>query len=252
VNDPVDKLLAERERLERGFSGGLVLSLAAHLVLVAGSLLAAMMPQRPLLDVADGIAVPLPPGGGGQPSAQPPAPAPKPEPAPPPPPQPPPPEPVKPAPIKPPKPEPKKGLPELDAKAPKKAKPTPTPAPARASGGGTGTSSDPVGIGIGPPGPGVPEGTDLFGDWYLAGVQRKIWLLWTQQIQPDYDQPVTVRFAILADGSVADVAVVQSSGISLIDRAAQRAVVSAAPFGPLPRSYGTNRYTVQAVFRPTR
>jgi protein TonB len=249
VKDPVDKLLAERERLERGFSGGLVVSIAAHLLLVAGTLLAAMMPQRPLLDVADGIAVPLPPGGGGRPHAGPPAGVSQPEPTAAP--EPPPPEPVKPAPIKPPKPEPKKGLPELDAKAPK-TKPTPAPASARPPAGGTGTSTDPVGIGIGPPGPGVPEGTDLLGDWYLAGVQRKIWVLWTQQIQPDYAQPVTVRFTILADGSVTDVAILQSSGISLIDRAAQRAVISAAPFGPLPRSYGTNRYSIQAVFRPTR
>jgi len=33
--------------------------------------------------------------------------------------------------------------------------------------------------------------------------------------------------------------------------AAKRAVLNAAPFGPLPRQYGTNRKTIQAVFRPT-
>lgn len=252
MNDPVDTLLVERERMDRGFSGGLVVSITAHLVLVGGSLLAAVLaPKVPLINVADGMAVPLPPGGGGTPGVEAPAPAPpKPEPVPSAAPEPP--KPAKPQITKPPKEAPKKGLPELDAKASKK-KPTPTPVPARAGGvpGGTGSATDPVGIGIGPPGAGVPGGTDLLGDWYLAGVQRKIFTFWAQQIRQETKQPVAVTFTILADGSVVDVNITQSSGISLIDRAAQRAVVSAAPFGPLPRTYGTDRYTIQAVFRPT-
>jgi TonB family protein len=60
-----------------------------------------------------------------------------------------------------------------------------------------------------------------------------------------------VSFTILANGSVEDVRVVQSSGASLLDFAAQRSVLSAAPFHPLPKEYGTNRYTIQAIFRPT-
>ena len=54
----------------------------------------------------------------------------------------------------------------------------------------------------------------------------------------------------MSNGSVTDVRVVRSSGVALLDLAAQRAVDSAAPFGPLPRDYGTNRYTVQAIFKP--
>ena len=240
MNDPIDRILVEREAMDRGFPAGVILSVTAHLLLIGGSLLVALLaPAKPLIDVVDGIAVPLPPGGGGRPSVEPAAP------------EPPKPEPVKPQVIKPPKDTPKKGLPELDAKQQKK-RPTPTPAPARAGGVGSGTSTDPIGIGIGPPG-GVPGGTDLLGDWYLAGVQRKIYALWVQQIRPEFQQPVAVSFTILADGSVdpGSVNVVQSSGISLIDRAAQRAVISSAPFGPLPRTYGTDRYTIQAVFRPT-
>jgi TonB family protein len=253
VNDPVDGLLVEREAMDRGFPAGLVLSITAHLLLVGGSLLAAVLaPKPPPINVVDGMAVPLPPGGGGAPGLQAPAPA-RPEPAPTAAPEPPKPEPVKPQLIKPPKEAPKKGLPELDAK-PARKKPTPAPpAAARAAGaaGATGTASDPIGIGIGPPGPGVPGGTDQLGDWYLAGVQRKIYTLWTQQIRQEMKTPVAITFTILGDGSVVDVTVTQSSGISLIDRAAQRAVISAAPFGPLPRTYGTERYTIQAVFRPT-
>jgi TonB family protein len=60
-----------------------------------------------------------------------------------------------------------------------------------------------------------------------------------------------VTFTILADGKVTDVRVTEPSGVSLLDMAAQRAILNAAPFGPLPRQYGTDRKSIQAVFRPT-
>jgi protein TonB len=91
----------------------------------------------------------------------------------------------------------------------------------------------------------------MLGDWYLAGVQRKIWVIWSQQIRAETQQAVTVRFTILADGSITDMTVVQPSGIVTLDLAAQRAISSAAPFGPLPKNYGTDRFTIQAVFKPT-
>jgi TonB family protein len=59
-----------------------------------------------------------------------------------------------------------------------------------------------------------------------------------------------VTFTILTDGSVTDVNVTQPSGVALLDMAAQRAILNAAPFGPLPREYGTNRRTIRALFRP--
>jgi TonB family protein len=61
---------------------------------------------------------------------------------------------------------------------------------------------------------------------------------------------VVVSFAILADGNVTDVRVIQASGVSLVDFAAQRAVLNAGPFTPLPKDYGTDRLTIQAVFKP--
>jgi protein TonB len=206
----------------------------------------------------------MPPGGRGTPEA---APAPGPENAPL---QP---EAAPPAPppkvLKPPKPQPteKKGLPAPDARKakpkPKKSEepqtaydpakdPTPRRAQAPAGGGQPGaTGTGTPGLAFGPPGPGVPGGTDWLGDWYLAGVQRKIWMLWQQQIRSGFSQEIAVRFTILADGSISDVEIVKSSGAALLDLAAQRAVFSAAPFGPLPRNYGTNRFTIQAVFTPT-
>jgi protein TonB len=246
VNDPVDRLIAEREGLEQGFRGSLVLSVVAHVVLVGGAFAAQLvLPKPPPIRVADGIAVPMPPGGRGTPSAEPPAPSAEPEP---PPPQ------MEPPPkvLKPPKEEPRptKGLPAPDAK---RTKNKPEPAAARGGGvpAGKGTSAQTPGLEFAPPGPGVPEGTDPLGDWYLAGVQRKVWVLWTQQIKTGMTQAVTIAFTILADGSVTDIRVVQSSGVFLLDLAAQRAIVTAAPFGPLPKDYGTNRITIQAIFKPT-
>jgi len=244
VNDPVDRVIVERGRMDAGFPGGLLVSMVVHFVLagvaVAGQLL---FPPKPIIRVADAFAVPLPrgnsapanPATGPEPKAEAPAPAVEP-----------------PKVLKPPKDEPRpstKAVPELDPR--KTLKKTATPAPARASAASTGAVSATPGLALGPSVPGVPGGTDSGGDWYLAGVQQKIWMIWNQQIKSGFTQPVAVTFTILADGSVADVQITQSSGASLLDLAARRAIDSAAPFAPLPRSYDTTRKTIQAVFQPT-
>jgi len=259
VNEAVDRLIAERQRLDQGLPGPLVVSLAAHATLVGLALaLPLILPRGPLLRVADGFAVVLPRGGGGSPTVtSPPAAAPAPQPA----------APVAPAPppkvLKPPTEAPRpRALPLPDAHRSAKhapepvvaaAKPGPAARTAEARAGtpaGTGTASATPGLEFGPPGPGVPEGTDSGGDWYLAGVQQKIWMLWNQQIKSGFAQPIGVTFTILADGSVTGVRVTQPSGIALLDMAAQRAVLNAAPFGPLPRQYATTSRTIQAVFKP--
>ncbi len=245
MNDPVDRVIVERARMDAGFPGGLLVSMVVHFVLagvaVAGQLL---FPAKPIIAVSDGFAVPLlrgnpapaNPATGPEPKTEAPAPAVEP-----------------PKVLKPPKDEPRpstKAVPELDPR--KTHKKTATPEPARAAGSeAKSTASATPGLALGPSSPGVPDGTDSGGDWYLAGVQQKIWMIWNQQIKSGFTQPVAVTFTILADGSVAEVHVTQSSGASLLDLAAQRAIYSAAPFAPLPRSYDTTRKTIQAVFRPT-
>jgi protein TonB len=255
-------VLAQREALDLGFSSSLVVSGAVHAALLASALLVAWLaPKEPLLRLADGFAEPLPGGGRGNPNPAPQAPAPAPvkSAAP---------EPEAPAPpvttppiIKPPKEEPRKGLPPIDAK-PTKAKPAPTPArpkattnaatgrPAPGGSGGQGTAQSPFGLEFGKDGPGIPGGGDT-GDYYLAGVQRKVWTIWMQQVKNDFTQPVSVAFTIMADGSVTNVQVTRPSGIFLLDSAARRAVETAAPFNKLPRDYGTDQITVQANFKPT-
>jgi protein TonB len=247
VNDPVDRVIVERARMDAGFPGGLLVSLVVHFVLagvaVAGPLL---FPAKPIIRVAEAFAVPLPrgnpapanPATAPDPKTEAPAPAVEP-----------------PKVLKPPKDEPRpstKAVPELDPR--KTHKKTATPEPPRAPAAGSeakSTGGATPGLALGPSGPGVPDGTDSGGDWYLAGVQQKIWMIWHQQIKSGFTQPVAVTFTILADGTVAEVHVTQSSGASLLDLAAQRAIYSAAPFAPLPRSYDTTRKTIQAVFRPT-
>jgi protein TonB len=117
--------------------------------------------------------------------------------------------------------------------------------------GGTGTSSATPGLEFGPPGPGVPSGTDTGGDWYLAGVQQKIWMLWTQQGKMGFAQSIGVTFTIQRDGSVTNIRVSEPSGATLLDMAAQRAIINAAPFGPLPKEDGESSKTIHALFKPT-
>ena len=139
-----------------------------------------------------------------------------------------------------------------DSRAVADAPPNPRSKPAAGGApGATGKGTATPGLEFGPPGPGVPTGTDFQGDWYLAGVQRKIWSIWMAQIRDEFKEPITVRFTIMADGSLGPVDVVDARGATLLEMAAKRAVYSAAPFGPLPKSYGTSSYTVQAIFRPS-
>ena len=251
MNDSVETVLAERAALERGFASSLLVSGFGHGLLVAFAIVAAWIARRePPIKIATGFAVSLPPGGGGTPQA---APAP-PVSAPPAPPvtQPPAPR-AEPPPkiLKPPQEPVRTGLPDPDAR--RSRRPTPEPPdfpPAGATGGTSRSASATPGFALGPPGPGVPGGTDPNGDWYLASVQRKIWMLWAQQVRTGMRQPVIVSFTILGNGQVTDVQVAQSSGVYLLDSAAQRAILSAAPFGPLPRDYGTNRITIQGIFKP--
>jgi TonB family protein len=251
VNEAVDRLIGERQRLDAGLHGTLLVSIVGHLFVVGGVVvLPSLLPKEPPLRVADGFAVVLPRGGGGSPTATaPPAAAPQPAPA------------VSAAPapapkvLKPPTEQARhsNALPALDSKRTGR-RPEPAVAqPAKATAGGMagGTGSATPGLEFGPPGPGVPDGTDTGGDWYLAGVQQKIWMLWNQQIKSGFAQPIGVTFTIMPDGQVTNVRVTQPSGAALLDMAAQRAVLNAAPFGPLPRDYGQNPRTIQALFRPT-
>lgn len=63
---------------------------------------------------------------------------------------------------------------------------------------------------------------------------------------------VVITFDILRDGSVRNVQVAQRSGNSTLDYSAQRAVMDAAPFPPLPPGYERNEANVELRFQLQR
>jgi protein TonB len=101
-----------------------------------------------------------------------------------------------------------------------------------------------------PPGPGVPTGLGTSGDWYIASVVGRISAIWQSQLRTEHRSQVLVGFTILKDGSVKDIELVQSSGSSLLDKAALRAIHTAAPFGSLPKHYETNAFAIRILFTP--
>ena len=197
--------------------------------------------------------MPLPRGGGGTRIAAPAAPAAAPEPKPAP-------------PASPPSSRPgaaeaartsrSRDLPELDASARRpEAELRDSPAAARARAPGRAGPAGQrchrhlvatPGLAIGPPGPGVPDGTDSGGDWYLAGVQRKIWMLWNQQIKAGFRQPVPSpsRSSPTAASPRCRSCPVER-GVAAGHGRAARGLLR-RPFAPLPKNYGTNRNTIQA------
>jgi TonB family protein len=266
MRDAVDSVIEAREALDHGFSGSLLMSGLVHGLLVGGAFLAAFLtPREPLIKIAQGFTVQMA-GGRGNPNPAPQAPAPAP------------PKPAKAEPEAKPEPPPqiakppqevkREGLPEPDAKKPttkpsaRPEPPRPAPrtaaapaagSPARASGGGgTGTSNEPIGLAVLPDGAGVGTGSGV-GDYYIAGIQRKIWQIWLQQVKQTFPQPVIVTFSLNPDGSVplASVQITQSSGVAMLDLAARRAVQTAAPFSAFPKDYANRPITIQAEFRPT-
>jgi len=56
-----------------------------------------------------------------------------------------------------------------------------------------------------------------------------------------------VQFDILKDGSIGSVEVIKPSGYKILDDEATRAIRSAAPFQPLPDSWGMDHYTIRAA-----
>jgi TonB family protein len=245
--DAVDRLIAERQAMDRGLSAGVAAAVAGHVLIALGCVvLPALLPKPQLIQPQTAFAVILPRGGGGSPTVEENAgPVRRPEQKPP--------EPPARASkvVKPPREERREGLAAPDAKK-TRGKPEPERNAPAASGTPSILPGGARGFTVGPPGPGVPGGAETGGDWYLAGVQRRIWSIWATQIKPQTQASVIVSFTILADGSVVDVRVLQPSGVSLVDFAAQRAVQAAAPFATLPKDYGTDRLQIQAIFTPTQ
>jgi periplasmic protein TonB len=267
VNDPVLRVLVTRQALiDEGYSKSLLLSGAAHATTFFAILILALLtPKRPIINVIEGFAVPLP-KGGGMPRAAEPAEAPQ-EAAPPAPIEPPKAAPKAPAPerlIKPEKILPKKGLAPVDLKRsvkdPKKIesreiateKISKSEPPRNATAPSSGAASVATGLDFTAQTPGVLNGdTGAAGPlgFYLAAAQNKIWAAWARQIRPDLAGNVKIAFTIHRDGSIDQVQILESSGSPTIDRLAERAVVS-TQLGPIPNSYEKETILIHATFKP--
>jgi len=102
-----------------------------------------------------------------------------------------------------------------------------------------------AGVGVGP---GGSMGT-RFG-WYEQLLRDRVQRAW----QPPHDprqhasSPAIVTFEITRDGAARDVRILQRSGYYDFDMSAQRAIVEAAPFQPLPPGYDRNSARIEFWF----
>lgn len=110
--------------------------------------------------------------------------------------------------------------------------------------GGIGTSLE-IG-GFGPGGAGNASNQFPF-KWYGELVYKRLWEAWDRTDAGTLE--CKVAFKILKDGKVAAVKVKNTSGDSLYDMTAKRAVLAAAPFPPLPDGFKEKELPVLVQFR---
>lgn len=110
---------------------------------------------------------------------------------------------------------------------------------------GSRTSGSGVGVG-----PSSPFGT-RFG-YYADLIRQRVAEKWnTSDIPPNIKTApmAIVSFDILRNGTVRSVRVAQPSGLSALDYSAQRAILDAAPFPPLPAGFQRDSATVEFQFQ---
>lgn len=100
---------------------------------------------------------------------------------------------------------------------------------------------------------GVGVGSSAFGNQfgaYLQAVQQRISGKWKPgDAGRKNPQPVILSFEIMRNGEVRSIRVLQSGGIQTFDLSAQRAIVEAGPFEPLPQAYKGGSATIEVAFK---
>jgi len=76
--------------------------------------------------------------------------------------------------------------------------------------------------------------------WYIRNIQMKVERNWKPPVN-DESIAVVLRFTVFANGKISDVNIAESSGNSVLDNLAVRAVKLAAPFGKIPVGYKDNK-----------
>jgi TonB family protein len=93
-------------------------------------------------------------------------------------------------------------------------------------------------------------GMDTRFAWYRVTVIDILNTNWIQ-VADDYarqNRTVIVRFAILKDGTIADLVIEKSSGSAMLDRGVQRAIQASDPLPPVPHGFGKEKLTARFKF----
>ena len=89
-------------------------------------------------------------------------------------------------------------------------------------------------------------------DWgpYAAEMVRRIRMNWEipELARLGWKGKLTIRFFILADGTVADATIIRRSGVPPFDFAALQAILKSSPFRPLPSDLQSQREGVTVTF----
>lgn len=103
------------------------------------------------------------------------------------------------------------------------------------------------GLGLGGSGGGSAFDQDFEYSYYVQQMLARINQHW-QRVPVRGQAVVLVKFTIFKDGHIENVGIEQSSGIAMLDRAAERAVHLANPLPMLPNSYPRDRVGVHLQF----
>jgi TonB family protein len=137
----------------------------------------------------------------------------------------------------------------------------------RAASGSGGQSGGGAGLRIGGYGPGAGDGPGGGGGggqlgidnfpyaYYLQNIQDRISARWFQSlVDPGVNGTfqTTVYFRIFRDGSISEVEIKESSGLPSLDLSAKRAIVTAAPFPPLPADYDEQYLGIRLIFEHSK
>ncbi len=86
---------------------------------------------------------------------------------------------------------------------------------------------------------------------YFKHIRDKIYLVWRyppEAAAAGISGTVKILFVIARDGSLKDVRVLESSGYSILDKAAINAIIAAAPFGPFPKDWTEKELRIRGRF----
>jgi protein TonB len=86
---------------------------------------------------------------------------------------------------------------------------------------------------------------------YLIRIKKKIEHFWgypAAAAARRMEGTAMIKFSVTADGNLGDILLTNSSGFAILDQGTIAAIQSAAPFEPLPSTYGLAKLNIQASF----